>query len=70
MSKDLHVALSPLTNKIYCGRINREGTDWVGEKFDVTLEAIGAVAEKVKRDGGGCIIKDKNGKQMYKLIVE
>lgn len=44
MSKKLHVAVSPLTNTIYCGGVSKDGRTWLSNKTDVTHEAVIAVA--------------------------
>lgn len=41
---EYHVAASPLTDRIYAGRVNKAKTEWVS-KSDVTDEAIEAVRE-------------------------
>ena len=45
--KNLHVGLSPLTNKIYAGSVLKCGTVWAANKTDVTNEAIQAVVDHI-----------------------
>jgi len=39
------MGVSPITNTIYYGRVNKEKGMWIGEKTDVTDMAIAAVFE-------------------------
>lgn len=39
------MGVSPITNTIYWGRMDKEKQMWVGEKTDVTDDAISAVFE-------------------------
>ncbi len=43
--EDLHLALSPLTDTIYVGTLNKKGDTWLKKK-DVTNEFITAVIQK------------------------
>ena len=43
--KKLHLGLSPLTNKIYCGSLIEKGTCWGANRTDVTLDAISSVVD-------------------------
>jgi hypothetical protein len=43
------------------GRINKAGTMWIGEKTDVTNEAVGAVLELLKTKDGMVIVKTTEG---------
>ena len=42
--KKLHVAPSPITNRIYCGHVLKDQMTWAANKTDVTGEACAAVA--------------------------
>jgi hypothetical protein len=44
------IGLSPLTNTIFAGRLNKMGTMWKGEKFDVTDKCVMAVINYIKGD--------------------
>lgn len=46
------IACSPLTGRIHAGRVNKEGTAFVGEKRDVTSDVLRAVIEKGAFHGG------------------
>jgi hypothetical protein len=50
MSAQIHT--SPLTGRIYQGRINKEGNAFVGTKKDVTSDVLRAVIEKAEYHGG------------------
>ena len=43
----IRIGTSPITGVVYAGKLNKAGTMWVGEKQDITDEAIGAVAESL-----------------------
>ena len=47
-----HIACSPLTGRIHMGRVNKQGTAFVGEKKDVTSDVLRAVIEKAAYHGG------------------
>ena len=46
------IAVSPLTGRIHIGRVNKEGTAFVGEKRDVTSDVLRCVVEKAEFHGG------------------
>jgi len=48
---DIRLGCSPLTATIYAGRLNKEGYMWVGNKHDVTNEALSAVAQLIEQHG-------------------
>lgn len=43
-ANEIKIAVSPLTNTIYAGKVNKNGTEWL-DKADVTEDIIEAVAE-------------------------
>jgi hypothetical protein len=49
------------------GRINKAGTMWIGEKTDVTNEAVGAVLELLKTKDG-MVVTTSEGK--YRLLYD
>ena len=55
MSK--RIACSPLTGRIYQGRISRDGTCFVGRKLDITSDVLCAVVEKAEYHGGSFTIE-------------
>ncbi len=59
MSK--RIATSPLTGRIFMGRINKAGNAFVGEKDDVTSDVLRAVIEKANFHGGGFFIEGSDG---------
>ena len=46
------IACSPLTGRIFCGRLNKAGNAWIGEKRDVTSDVMGSLIEKAFFHGG------------------
>lgn len=67
--RKLHVAPSPLTNRIYAGSVLKDGMTWRANKTDVTGEACAAVAEYVLVSGGEITVTS-NGKPAYRITVE
>ena len=56
---ELIVGLSPVTNKIYVGRLNKSKTMWNKGKQDITDQAVMAVVGYVKEDR---IVYERDGK--------
>lgn len=46
------IATSPLTGRIFSGRVNKKGTAFTGEKKDVTSEVLKAILDKAEYHGG------------------
>ena len=69
MKNKIKVAVSPLTNTIYAGKILKDGF-WAAGKQDVTLDALIAVSEHVIKFGKPVEITDSKKKLIYKIIVE
>lgn len=46
------IACSPLTGRIYQGRVSKDGAFFVGEKKDVTSDVLKSVIEKAEFHGG------------------
>lgn len=67
--RNLHIAVSPLTNTIYAGSVLKDGLTWGSNKTDVTNEALGAVARHVEVNGEPIIV-NLNGSPKYKITVE
>lgn len=66
---NLHVAMSYLSNKIYCGSVGKDGRTWLSNQTDVTGEACAAVAlHALARDGS--VIVTENGKPKYEINVK
>ena len=61
------IAVSPLTGRIHQGRVNKQGTAFVGEKRDVTSDVLKAVIEKAEFHGGSFEIE--GGSQKWTVIV-
>lgn len=68
MSKPIHVATSPLTNRIYAGSVLKDNCTWGANKTDVTGQACAAVAQHVIA-GGGEITVTKDGKPAYVITA-
>ena len=47
-----HIGVSPLTGRVFRGRVNKAGNAFVGEKQDITSEVLRAVVEKAEFHGG------------------
>lgn len=67
--KKLHVAPSPLTNRIFCGHVSKDGTTWLSNKTDVTGEACAAVAKHAIAKGGTTIVTE-NGLPKFEITVK
>lgn len=68
------MGVSPITNNIYIGKLNKSETMWVGEKTEITDEAVKAVFEwfrgnstdekpiyQISFEGFGTLTYDRNG---------
>jgi len=66
--KKLHVAPSPLTNRIYCGHVLEDGLTWGANKQDVTGEACAAVAKHALQNDGPLVVTN-NDVPAYELTV-
>lgn len=69
LDKRIHVATSPLTNRIYAGTVLKASRTWGANKSDVTGEACGAVCELVIANGGPVIVTSY-GKPEFRITVE
>lgn len=56
------IACSPLTGRVFSGRVNSTGTGFVGQKKDVTSDVLRAVIEKAEFHGGKFDIEGGNKK--------
>ncbi|WP_420830071.1 DUF7446 family protein [Pseudomonas marincola] len=66
---NLHVVPSPLTNRIYCGGVAKNGQTWLSNKTDVTGETCAAVAMHVIQNGAPVVVT-ANGVPVYRITVE
>ena len=62
------ISCSPLTGRIFRGRVNRAGDAFVGEKQDVTSDVLRAVVEKADFHGGGFVIE--GGSEKWVVTVK
>ncbi len=70
MSKQIHVAASPITGTIFAGTVLEDGRTWSADKRDVTIEALVAVAEHAANFGQPVEITGPDGKLEYRITVE
>lgn len=49
---NLRIASSPLTGRIYCGKLNKAGNAFLDGKVDVTSDVMAALIEKAEYHGG------------------
>ena len=67
--KKLHIAPSPLTNRIFCGHVSKDGSTWLSNKTDVTGEACASVAKHVLQNGVPIVVTE-NGNAKFRITVE
>lgn len=63
----LRIASSPLTGRIYCGKLNKAGTAFLDGKVDVTSDVMAAIIEKAVYHGGEFVIE--GGGQKWSVVV-
>ena len=63
------IATSPLTGRMFSGRVNKTGNAFIGEKKDVTSEVLKAVIEKAEFHGGAFDIEG-GGKKWTVTVKE
>ena len=63
-----NIATSPLTGRINQGRVNKNGTAFIGEKKDVTSQVLQAVIEKADFHGGTFVIE--GGIRKWEVFVK
>lgn len=61
--KRLHVAVSPLTNRIFAGSLLKGGQTWASDKTDVTGEACAAVVMHAIHLGAPVVVVTENGRR-------
>lgn len=64
------IAVSPLTGRIHQGRVNKEGTAFIGEKRDVTSDVLRAVIDKADFHGGSFEIEGDGQKWVVTVRKE
>jgi len=64
---DLTLAVSPLTNRVLAGKVNKDGTQWV-DKVDVTAQFLSCVVTYFEPGTENTISSD--GTPLYKITVE
>jgi len=56
------IATSPMTGRIYAGRLNKAGTAFLDGKEDATSDVLRAVIEKAEYHGGAFDIQSGDDK--------
>lgn len=69
MTKEIKVAVSPLTNVIYAGTTIKGGRAWGAGKQDVTIDALVAVAQHVLKFGEPVVISKEDGTPEFEIKV-
>ena len=64
------IATTPLTGRVFSGRVNKEGTAFVGNKTDVTSEVLKAIIDKAEYHGGSFEIEGGNQKWTVTVTLE
>jgi hypothetical protein len=64
---NLRIASSPLTGRIYCGKLNKAGTAFLDGKVDVTSDVLSAIIEKADFHDGAFDIE--GGGQKWSVTV-
>ena len=62
------IGVSPLTGRVFRGRVNKAGNAFVGEKQDITSDVLRAVIELAEFHGGTFEIAD--GAAKYTVTVK
>lgn len=63
----IRVALTAMTGRIMAGKVNKDGTAFVGEKIDVTSDCLKAVIEMIGVGKTHTVTVD--GKPLYEISV-
>jgi hypothetical protein len=64
---DITVGLSPITNTIFAGRLNKARTMWSGKKYDITDKCVMTVVAYIKNER---VIYERDGKTFELKEVE
>ena len=67
MTNPLKIGLLPVTQQIVIGRVNEKTGMWVGDRTDITENAVSVVADYLKQTGQELKFME-NGK-VYKLAI-
>lgn len=63
------IATSAMTGRIYSGKVNAAGTEFVGDQKDVTSDVLKAVIDKAEFHGGKFDIEG-GGKKFVVTVTE
>ena len=66
MSK-IRLGISPLTNTIFAGKLNKAETMWLSGKQNVTDDAVMLVVDYIKKDN---VIYERDGKRFQLKEIE
>lgn len=64
------IGVSPLTGRIFSGRLNNERNAFIGEKLDVTSDVLRAVIEKAQFHGGTFEIEGGGEKWTVSIVKD
>lgn len=67
--KEIKFCVSPITNEIYAGYVNKKGNLWT-ERQNVTIPALVCVAQHCLKFGSPVIISKENGEPEFEIIVK
>lgn len=66
----MRIATSPLTGRIYCGRLNKKGNAFLDGKEDVTSDVLAALIDKARFHGGSFDIEGDGKKWLVTVAQE
>ncbi len=64
------IGVSPLTGRIFQGRVNKQGNAFVGQKEDITSDVLKAVIDKAEYHGGSFDIEGGGEKWVVTVVKE
>jgi hypothetical protein len=62
------IGLSPLTDRVYLGRQNKEKGLWIGEKEDITSDFVNLMLQFIKDDEYREIVNQKTSEKEYFIL--
>ena len=62
------IAVSPLTGRVYSGRVNKTKDAFIGKKIDVTSEVLRVILEKAEFHGGEFDIQSSDGTHWIVIV--
>lgn len=67
--KEIKLGVSPLTNEIYAGYVNKQSNLWT-EKQEVTMQALMCVIQHCLKFGYPVVISKENGEPEFEITVK